>query len=155
MKQQKYKLFIKHQQRKTSSKRVCPFVWELAKQYETQSLITMGPILGRFSAAACTLLARQILCGFRNLGDAEAETGSLRGLQLCFLSVGFWRSEFGWLDRGVRSPWAQKTSRVLEQGTLCRGQPGTTTRGWQNGAGSLTSVPGPPEVRPTLGQGFL
>ena len=29
------------------------------------------------------------------------------------------------------------------------------TRGWQNGAGSLTSVPGPPKVRPTLGQGFL
>lgn len=63
------------------------------------------------------MLARQILCGFRNLGGAEAETSSLRGLQLCFLSLGFWRSELVWLDRRVRSPQAQKTSQVAEAGT--------------------------------------
>lgn len=55
----------------------------------------------------------------------------------------------------MRAPQIQTTSQGLEQGPLCRGQPRTTPGGWQNGAGSLTSVPGPPKVRSTSGQGFL
>lgn len=67
------------------------FVWELAKQYETQSLPTMGSILGRFSVAAHVMLAKQILCGFREPRRCKSGDWFPPGTapRLCSFGLGF------------------------------------------------------------------
>lgn len=119
-------VFIKHQQGNTSSKRVCPFVWELAKQCETQSLITMGSILGRFQLQRAHCWPADSLWVQEPRG-AEAETQFPPGTRLYFLSPRILEVRLVWLDRRVRSPQAQRLHRWLKQGPHCRGQLETAT----------------------------
>ena len=94
--------------------------------------------------------------GSGNLGDAEAETRSLQGLQLCFFKSRILEIRVCLAGQVSGStPGSNAFTGRWSRDPSAEGSPGRPPRGWQNGAGSLTSVPGPPKVRSTSGQGFL